>query len=61
MRQHEDSLQRLGIACVDSLTIHDLDFGYHNSEQIEIYLQQLSREGGGGARALEELRTSGAI
>ena len=59
--QHYDSRQRLGLAAVDSLTIHDLDRGYHDADQMAVHLGELSREGGGGARALEELRASGAI
>jgi len=61
MQQHRDSLQRMGLPSIDSLTIHDMDFGYHTDEEMEIHLNQLSRDGGGGARALEELRESGAI
>jgi len=61
LSQHWDSLQRLGHSRVDSLTIHDIDYGYHNSEQVEAHLYQLSKKGGGGAKALEELRDSGAI
>lgn len=61
LRQHQDSLQRLGLSSVDSLTIHDLDFGYHSREQVELHLHELSAEGGGGATALQELRASGAI
>ena len=61
VRQHQDSLQRLGHSSVDSLTIHDLDYGYHSLEQMEAHLRELSAEGGGGARALEDLRASGAI
>ena len=60
-RQHQDSLQRLGHASVDSLTIHDIDYGYHSSDQIEAHLGELARDGGGGAKALEDLRDSGAI
>jgi D-threo-aldose 1-dehydrogenase len=59
--QHRDSLERLGLSRVDSLTIHDLDYGYHSDEQVEFHLGELSRNGGGGARALEELRAAGAI
>ncbi len=61
LRQHEDSLQRLGHARVDSLTIHDIDYGYHDPTQIDLHLQELSRNGGGGARALEDLRSAGRI
>ena len=61
MSQHWDSRQRLGHSRVDSLTIHDIDYGYHHPEQVEEHMAQLSRTGGGGARALEELRDGGAI
>ena len=61
LRQHEDSLHRLGLSYVDSLTIHDIDYGYHSPEQIEVHLRELSRTGGGGARALEDLRDAGLI
>ncbi len=61
MGQHYDSLQRLGHANVDSLTIHDIDWGYHSEEQLAHHLKELSRTGGGGARALEELRDNGII
>ena len=61
MGQHGDSLQRLGMSSVDSLTIHDIDYGYHAPEGIEAHLRELARDGGGGARALEELRASGRI
>lgn len=60
-RQHEDSLQRLGRSSVDSLTIHDIDYGYHDEAQLEVHLRELSASGGGGARALHELRASGQI
>lgn len=61
LRQHGDSLQRLGRSCVDSLTIHDIDYGYHDEAQLELHLQELSANGGGGARALYELRDAGLI
>ena len=61
LSQHWDSLQRLGHSRVDSLTIHDIDYGYHNSEQVEAHLKQLSKKGGGGAKGLEDLRDSGTI
>ena len=59
--QHHDSLQRLGFASVDSLTIHDIDFGYHDPAGIEKHLAELDRSGGGGAQALEDLRAAGEI
>lgn len=61
MGQHGDSLQRLGMSSVDSLTIHDIDYGYHAPDGIEAHLRELARDGGGGARALEELRAGGRI
>ena len=61
MAQHHDSLQRLGHSRVSSLTIHDIDYGYHSAEDIDRHLTELSRDGGGGAEALESLRASGAI
>ena len=50
MAQHHDSLQRLGLSSVDSLTIHDIDYGYHSQEQLERHLDELSRDGGGAPR-----------
>ena len=58
-RQHEDSLQRLGTSSVDSLTIHDIDLGYHSPEQIEGHLTELAEQG--GADYLHSLRAEGAI
>ena len=60
-QQHEDSLQRLGLASVDSLTIHDIDYGYHQGSQLDHALEQLSPNGGAGASALVELRDAGRI
>jgi D-threo-aldose 1-dehydrogenase len=57
LRQHQDSLQRLGVSRIDSLVIHDLDYGHGSAEQIEGYLTELE----GGARALADLRTAGTI
>jgi D-threo-aldose 1-dehydrogenase len=57
LRQHQDSLQRLGVPHVDSLVIHDLDLGYGSRDQVEGYLRELE----GGARALAELRAAGTI
>jgi len=59
LAQHRDSLLRLGLPTVDSLTIHDVDYGYHDDAQIDAALAQLSRSG--GAAALEELRAAGFI
>lgn len=61
MEQHRDSLQRLGTSWVNSLTIHDLDYGYQTVERAEQHLTELSRDGGGGAIALETLRAEGRI
>jgi D-threo-aldose 1-dehydrogenase len=61
LQQHHDSLQRLGLSSVDSLTLHDIDYGYHSQEQIDNHLEELSKDGGAGATALEELRDSGVI
>lgn len=59
LAQHRDSLQRLGLPAVDSLAIHDIDYGHQWPAEIDQALQQLSRSGGGGATALESLRGSG--
>ena len=61
LHQHQDSLQRMALPSIDSLTIHDIDLGTHNPEQIENHLEELSPKGGGGALALQTLRDSGAI
>ncbi|MEQ7006755.1 aldo/keto reductase [Actinopolymorpha sp. B17G11] len=57
MRSYEDSLQRLGLARVDALVVHDLDHWFHAPEpRVQAYLDQLVTS---GWRALEELRSSG--
>ncbi len=61
LRQHRDSLQRLGLPRVNALTIHDIDYGHHHPEQVEQALRELERKGGGGARALEALRAEGLV
>lgn len=59
MRSYEDSLQRLGLPSVDMLLIHDLDFWFNQTEiKVNAYLSELFTS---GFRALEELRSSGAI
>jgi len=58
MRSHEDSLQRLGLASVDMLAIHDLDLDHGSVEVFEGRLRELD---GRGARALGELRAGGAV
>jgi len=65
VRQHADSLQRMGTCRLDSLVIHDVDHGYHSTPLsppglVDRHLAQLGREGG-GFRALESLRSGGAI
>lgn len=58
-RAHEDSLQRLGLARVDLLLIHDLDVAHHPDAEVRrSHLDDLER---GGARALDELVGAGAI
>ena len=59
MRSYADSLQRLGLPSVDMLLIHDLDFWFNQTEiKVNAYLSELFTS---GFRALEELRSSGAI
>jgi D-threo-aldose 1-dehydrogenase len=60
MRSFEDSLQRLGMARVDALLIHDLDLMFHvTEEQWQAEFEQL--DGGGGFAALAGLKQAGAI
>ncbi len=56
MRSFEDSQQRLGLAHIDILYVHDIGRDTHG-EQHAHYWQQLTT--GGGFRALDELRASG--
>ena len=59
MRSWEDSLMRLGLNRVELLVIHDLDIGYHGAgEALHKYRKDLES---GGIRALEELKSAGAI
>jgi len=59
MRSYEDSLQRLGLNSIDLLLIHDLDYGFHTTEeQVTASLAQVYTS---GWRALDELRASGQI
>lgn len=58
LRSHEDSLQRLGLANVDILFVHDIGPLTHGSKDAHHY-EQLTK--GGGLRALEELRDAGAV
>ncbi len=57
LRSYEDSLQRLGLPHVDLLAIHDLDLRALERDAFERHLRELES----GARALEELRASGAV
>src|SRR6056297_2354027 len=59
MRSWEDSLMRLGLNQVELLVIHDLDTGYHGSgSTLDTHRKNLES---GGWRALEKLKSSGAI
>jgi len=58
MRSCEDSLQRLGLARIDILYVHDIGRLTHG-ERHDIHWNQLTQ--GGGFRALESLREAGAI
>lgn len=57
MRSYEDSLQRLGLAHVDILLIHDIGRLTHGERHLETFKQLTD----GGLRALEELRRTGQI
>ena len=59
MRSFEDSLQRMGVASIDLLLIHDLDIWNHEPpERLDAYFQQLIAS---GWKALAELREAGII
>ncbi|WP_240456580.1 aldo/keto reductase [Sphingomonas yabuuchiae] len=58
LRSHEHSLQRLGLARVDMLFVHDIGRVTHGEADAQ-YREQLIT--GGGFRALESLRAQGAI
>jgi D-threo-aldose 1-dehydrogenase len=58
LRSVEDSLQRLGLARVDLLFVHDIGRVTHG-ERHELHWQALTR--GGGFRALEQLRADGRV
>lgn len=60
MRSFDDSLRRLGLDRVDILYVHDIDARTHGSRQAaEARRRELMN--GGGWRALDELRASGAV
>ena len=58
LRSHEASLQRLGLARVDILYIHDIGRLTHGEAHVH-YWQQLTQ--GGGLRALQRLRDEGTV
>jgi D-threo-aldose 1-dehydrogenase len=58
MASWEASLQRLGLARIEILYIHDIGRLTHG-DQNAVHFQQLTQ--GGGFRALEQLRSAGAI
>src|SRR5271157_5814520 len=58
MRSFEDSLQRLGLARIDVLYVHDIGAMQHGQEA-HAAVMRLFRDG--GYRALEELRRCGAV
>lgn len=60
MRSFEASLRRLGLSGIDVLFVHDIDPVSHRSaEKSEFHIRELLD--GGGWRALDELRASGAV
>jgi D-threo-aldose 1-dehydrogenase len=58
MRSFEDSLQRLGLARIDILYVHDIGVYQHGPEAHPALMKTLRES---GYRALESLRGSGAI
>jgi D-threo-aldose 1-dehydrogenase len=58
MRSMEDSYQRLGLAKIDILLVHDIGV-YQHGEQVNAAHMKVLRES--GYRALEELRRTGVI
>jgi D-threo-aldose 1-dehydrogenase len=58
MRSFEDSQQRLGLAHIDILYVHDIGLATHGLQH-ELYWQQITT--GGGFKALAELRKAGVI
>jgi D-threo-aldose 1-dehydrogenase len=58
MRSVEDSYQRLGLARIDILYVHDIGVYQHGPELNERYLTQLRDS---GYKALDELRRSGVV
>ena len=58
MRSFEDSLQRLGLARIDILYVHDIGTYQHGAEAHPALMRSL---GDSGYRALESLRGGGAV
>lgn len=58
MRSWEHSLQRLGLAKIDILYVHDIGMVTHGAHHAETFTALTK---GGGFRALAELKQSGAI
>lgn len=58
LRSHDHSLQRLGVARIDLLYVHDIGTLTHGAAAAA-YWEQLTS--GGGLKALERLRDEGAI
>ncbi|EAY71943.1 hypothetical protein BDAG_04799 [Burkholderia dolosa AU0158] len=58
MRSHEDSRQRLGLARIDVLYVHDIGRMTHGDRHAHYWTQLTA---GGGFRALDELRSGGEI
>jgi D-threo-aldose 1-dehydrogenase len=58
MRSYEDSQQRLGLARIDVLYVHDIGRLTHGRQHLHYWTQLTD---GGGFRALLALRSSGAI
>lgn len=58
MRSVEDSLQRLGLACIDIALIHDIDVFTHGKD---VQKTMMKTAMSGGYKALAELRSEGVI
>jgi D-threo-aldose 1-dehydrogenase len=58
LRSFEDSQQRLGMVDIDILLVHDIGRFTHGDQNAH-YWRQLTE--GGGFRALDELRSAGAV
>jgi D-threo-aldose 1-dehydrogenase len=58
MRSVEDSYQRLGLARIDILYVHDIGAYQHGAELNAVYMKQLSST---GYKALDELRRTGVV